>query len=73
MNKDQSEDSRSQFFTNISHKFKTPLTLIIGPLEDLISEINDKSQTKHLNQFAPIATGYYTHSGLKRGHKTYWL
>lgn len=41
-----------QFFTNISHEFRTPLTLIIGPLDRLIAsraEMTEKQITKNLS------------------------
>jgi len=32
---------KTAFFSNVSHEFRTPLTLMLSPLEDLISKPND--------------------------------
>lgn len=42
-------DLKLEFFTNISHELKTPLTLIIAPLSKLLLETNDPASKKLLN------------------------
>ena len=40
---------KSRFFANISHEFRTPITLIKSPLQSLQSEITNESQKNKLN------------------------
>jgi signal transduction histidine kinase len=46
---------QNQFFTNISHEFRTPLTLILGPSKQLLDNIKDETsqeQIKLINRSA---------------------
>lgn len=45
-------DYKLQFFTNVAHEFRTPLTLILGPVTSLLNKITDadsKSQLKTIH------------------------
>lgn len=48
------DEVKSRFFTNISHEFRTPLTLTLGQIESVMSKLQDsglkkKLQMAHLN------------------------
>ena len=39
---------KSRFFTNVSHEFRTPLSLILSPMDKIIREAKDSAQRKQL-------------------------
>ncbi|MCB1582029.1 MAG: helix-turn-helix domain-containing protein [Xanthomonadales bacterium] len=42
-------EKKNELFSNVSHEFRTPLTLILGPLKELLSKQNDRQDVKSLS------------------------
>ena len=36
--------AKTLFFSNVSHEFRTPLTLLLGPVEDLLARLDERDQ-----------------------------
>ncbi len=49
-----------KFFTNVSHDLRTPLTLIVSPLEEMIKETTDSRQKERLALMRSNATKLLT-------------
>lgn len=47
LQKQELNEERLRFFTNITHELRTPLTLILGPLYDLAEDLNLPQQYRH--------------------------
>ncbi|NTD99215.1 substrate-binding domain-containing protein [Agrobacterium tumefaciens] len=54
---EEATEAKLNFFTNISHEFRTPLTLILSPLEDLLK--SDKIQSGEKRELTMIQKNAY--------------
>jgi signal transduction histidine kinase/CheY-like chemotaxis protein len=48
------DEAKTRFFDNASHEFRTPITLIIGPLQDFISKNADKFSPDNLRKLEVV-------------------
>jgi signal transduction histidine kinase/DNA-binding response OmpR family regulator/predicted negative regulator of RcsB-dependent stress response len=50
------DQMKSRFFTNVSHEFRTPLSLILGPLEEKLRTTTDSAERESLKLMHRNAT-----------------
>jgi signal transduction histidine kinase len=46
--------AKTTFFSNVSHEFRTPLTLMLGPLEDLLSKAEEDLPSEDRDQISLV-------------------
>lgn len=74
------DDMKTRFFTNISHEFRTPLSLIIGPLTTMQEKAKDKETSndfrlmlKHANSLLNLINQLLDLSTLQKANITIQL
>jgi len=46
--------AKTAFFSNVSHEFRTPLTLMLGPLEEVLPEVRERLSPERHEQLATV-------------------
>ncbi len=46
--------AKTTFFSNVSHEFRTPLTLMLGPLEEVLPEARERLSPEHHEQLIAV-------------------
>ena len=52
-------EKQNQEFANISHEFRTPLTLILGPISNVLKKLNPKTQSSEIKQLETTRRNSY--------------
>ena len=46
--------AKTQFFSNVSHEFRTPLTLMLGPLDEVLPQASERLSREHYEQLITV-------------------